>query len=150
MISGVKVKELRLLTDERGSVMELLRSDDAIFRRYGQTYMTTVSPGYAKAWHLHKKQTDNIACVRGSVRFVMYDERADSPTKGRFAEILLGPDNCLLIQVPPQVWHGFESINSEEAILINSPDLPYCRDSPDEFRRPFDSLAYKWQSKKGG
>ena len=62
-IEGVKVKALRVVPDERGRLMEILRCDDPLFEKFGQVYVTTVYPGVVKAWHYHKIQTDNIAVV---------------------------------------------------------------------------------------
>lgn len=36
MINGVKTKNLRVLPDERGWLMEILRRDDEIFQSFGQ------------------------------------------------------------------------------------------------------------------
>ena len=41
MIQGVKTKKLRVISDERGRLMEMLRSDDDLFIRFGQVYLTT-------------------------------------------------------------------------------------------------------------
>ncbi|MEM2982926.1 MAG: dTDP-4-dehydrorhamnose 3,5-epimerase, partial [Candidatus Bathyarchaeia archaeon] len=65
MIEGVRVKNLRVIPDERGRLMEILRSDDQIFRGFGQVYMTTAYPGVVKGWHYHKVQYDNMAVVKG-------------------------------------------------------------------------------------
>ncbi|MCX7972949.1 MAG: dTDP-4-dehydrorhamnose 3,5-epimerase, partial [Candidatus Aminicenantes bacterium] len=40
MIEGVKIKKLRVIPDERGRLMEILRADEEIFVRFGQVYMT--------------------------------------------------------------------------------------------------------------
>ncbi|RKZ02276.1 MAG: dTDP-4-dehydrorhamnose 3,5-epimerase, partial [Candidatus Hydrothermota bacterium] len=45
MIQGVAVKKLRVIPDERGFLMEILRDDDEIFEKFGQVYITTVYPG---------------------------------------------------------------------------------------------------------
>ena len=55
MIDGVKVKKLKIIPDDRGRLMEILRADDGIFKKFGQVYMTTAFPGVVKAWHYHKK-----------------------------------------------------------------------------------------------
>jgi dTDP-4-dehydrorhamnose 3,5-epimerase len=54
MIDGVKIKKLKVLSDERGRLMEMLRSDDEIFIKFGQAYMTTAYPGVVKGWHTIK------------------------------------------------------------------------------------------------
>jgi len=92
MIDGVKVKKLKIIPDERGRLMEILRSDDEAFKKFGQVYMTTAKPGIAKAWHYHKKQDDNFTCVCGRMKLALYDARAGSPTYKRIYYKLRGTD----------------------------------------------------------
>ena len=54
MIEGVKVKDLKAIPDDRGMLMEMWRSDDPDFQRFGQVYITWVYPGVVKAWHRHR------------------------------------------------------------------------------------------------
>jgi dTDP-4-dehydrorhamnose 3,5-epimerase len=49
MIQGVRLKKLKMLRDDRGFLMEILRSDDKIFERFGQAYITGCKMGVAKA-----------------------------------------------------------------------------------------------------
>ena len=83
MIEGVMVKRLRVLPDERGRLMEILREDDEIYMRFGQVYLTTGYPGVVKAWHYHKGQFDHFCVVKGMMKVVLYDPREDSPRRGR-------------------------------------------------------------------
>ena len=39
IIEGVKTKLLRLVPDERGWLMEILRNDDDFFKKFGQVYV---------------------------------------------------------------------------------------------------------------
>jgi len=151
MIHGVKIKQLRVIPDERGRLMEILRCDDEMFERFGQVYMTTAYPGVVKGWHYHTLQTDNIAVVSGMMKLVLYDQREDSPTRGEVQEFFLGIHNPMLVQVPPMVCHGFKCIDEREAIAINAPTRPYNYDDPDEHRiDPHDSdIPYSWDRKDG-
>ena len=151
MIDGVKVKKLRVIPDERGRLMEILRSDDEFFDKFGQVYMTAAYPGVVKAWHYHKVQTDNIAIVKGMMKLVLYDPREGSPTKGEVNEFFVGEHNPLLIQIPKNVHHGFKCISEGEAIAINCPTEPYKYDEPDEYRvDPHDNdIPYDWARKDG-
>lgn len=151
MIDGVATKKLRVIPDQRGRLMEILRSDDQLFSRFGQVYMTTVYPGVVKGWHYHKKQTDHFAVVKGMARLVLYDNRDDSPTKGEINEFFLGEHNPVLVKIPPLVLHGFKCIGEEEAICINIPTEAYNHDQPDEFRvDPHDNdIPYDWERKDG-
>src|SRR5919198_5397816 len=95
-IEGVRVKQLRVIPDERGRLMEMLRRDDEIFMEFGQTYLTTLYPGVVKAWHYHERQTDHFVCVRGMIKLALYDERDGSRTHGTVSEYFIGEQNPLL------------------------------------------------------
>lgn len=146
MIEGVVIKKLRVIPDERGRLMEIFRCDDPNFRKFGQTYMTTNYPGVVKAWHWHKTQYDNVACLKGMIKMVLYDRRDDSPTKGQVQELFIGEHQPALITIPPGVCHGWKCISECESIVVNIPTEVYQYDEPDEHRLPFDSeeIPYKW------
>ena len=151
MIEGVKVKKLRVIPDERGRLMEMLRDDDEIFQKFGQAYLTTAYPGAVKGWHYHKKQIDNFVVVSGMMKVALYDGRKDSPTHGEVNEFFMGVHNPVLIQIPPFVYHGFKCISESEALVVNVPTEVYNYDQPDEFRvHPHDNdIPYDWQRKEG-
>jgi len=147
MIKGVEIKELSIFRDERGRLMEILRSDDKIFKRFGQVYVTTAYPGIVKAWHYHKKQDDHFCCIKGKIRLALYDARKKSPTFREVNEFILSMDEPKLIRIPKQVYHGFKCISDEEAMVINIPTLPYNRKKPDEYRvDPYkNDIPYDWR-----
>lgn len=151
MIEGVKVKKLRVIPDERGRVMEILRSDDEMFAKFGQVYMTTAYPGVVKGWHYHKVQTDNMTVVKGMMKIVLCDGREKSPTRGEVNEFFVGVHNPVLVTIPPLVYHGFKCISQEEAIVVNVPTEPYNYKQPDEFRLPAHTkeINYDWSRKDG-
>ena len=150
-IAGVKTKALRLIPDERGFLMEILRADDPeVFTKFGQVYVSATYPGVVKAWHYHQRQVDNFACVAGMVKLVLVDTRADSPTKGAVNEFFVGTQNPMLVQVPNLVYHGWKSIGQDLALVVNVPTEPYHYDEPDEYRLdPHDTLPYDWNRKDG-
>jgi dTDP-4-dehydrorhamnose 3,5-epimerase len=151
LIAGVQVKQLRVMPDERGRLMEMLRSDDPLFKKFGQVYMTTAYPGVVKAWHYHKKQWDHFVCVRGMMKVVLFDSREDSPTRGEINEFFIGEHNPIMVQIPPLVYHGFKCVSDYEAIVINTPTEVYDYQSPDEFRAPAHGgdIPYDWTRKDG-
>jgi dTDP-4-dehydrorhamnose 3,5-epimerase len=151
MIHGVAIKKLKVIPDERGRLMEILRSDDELFSKFGQVYMTTAYPGVVKGWHYHKKQTDHFAALSGTIKLVLYDSREDSSTKGEVNEFFLGEHNPLLVKIPPLVFHGFKCVSEKEAICINVPTEVYAYDHPDEFRvDPHEEyIPYSWERRDG-
>ena len=151
MIHDVKTKKLRVIPDERGRLMEMLRSDDELFIRFGQAYMTTAYPGVVKAWHYHKKQVDHFVCVKGMMKVVLYDGRPESPSHKEINEFVIGEHNPLLLQIPPYVFHGFKCISEQEAMVINLPTEIYDYKEPDEYRLPAhgSEIPYDWARKDG-
>ncbi len=159
MIHGVQVKSLKVLPDDRGFLMEMLREDEPIFERFGQVYITGCRRGVAKAWHYHRQQTDHFVCVSGTALVVLYDGRQDSPTRGTVQDFTLSSPPAqdpapLLLKIPPLVVHGFTAIHGEEARIINIPTLPYRHADPDEHRYPWNSpeIPYGWPAEviRGG
>tara|TARA_Y100000310_G_C20642298_1_gene794647 strand:+ start:536 stop:985 length:450 start_codon:yes stop_codon:yes gene_type:complete len=147
MIDGVIVTPLRQILDERGKVMHMLKVDDPSFQQFGEIYFSCVYPGAIKGWHIHREMTLNYAVPHGNIKFVLYDERPESPTHGEVQEIFLGTDNYCLVTVPPFVWNGFKGAGTEMAIVANCATIPH---SPGEIDRrdPFDSsIPYNWERK---
>jgi dTDP-4-dehydrorhamnose 3,5-epimerase len=151
MIEGVKIKKLRVIPDERGRLMEILRSDDDLFVQFGQVYVTTTYPGVVKAWHLHKKQTDNVACVQGMIKLALYDPREGSSTFNQVDQFYLGVHQPLMVQIPKDVYHGWMCVSQEEAVVVNIPTEVYKYDEPDEYRLDAhsDRIPYDWKRKDG-
>jgi dTDP-4-dehydrorhamnose 3,5-epimerase len=149
MIDGVKVKPLKVIPDERGRLMEMLRADDTLFEKFGQVYVTTTYPGVVKAWHKHMKQADNMACVAGMIKVVLFDGRDGSKTSRELNEIYAGVHNPVLIHIPAGVYHGWKCVSPEEALIVNVPTEAYDREHPDEQRLDphGDDIPYDWERK---
>ncbi|MES2294528.1 MAG: dTDP-4-dehydrorhamnose 3,5-epimerase family protein [Pseudomonadota bacterium] len=149
MIDGVVVTPLRQIVDERGKVMHMLRRDSAVFQAFGEIYFSTVNPGAIKAWHVHRIMTLNYAVPHGLIKFVLYDGRDNSPTKGKTQELFLGPENYNLVTVPPLVWNGFKGLGTSPAVVANCATIPHDPAEIDR-RDPFDAtIAYDWNIRHG-
>ncbi len=159
MIEGVEIKKLKLIPDERGFLMEMLRCDDSVFDKFGQVYITGCKRGAAKGWHYHKEQDDHFVCVSGKTLVVLCDLKEDSSTYKEVNEFILEAPPCnqpkddgplahepILLKIPAYVAHGFTALDCDEARIVNIPTMPYNYDEPDELRFPWDSeeIPYKW------
>ena len=146
MIQGVEIKQLARHADERGFLMELLRSDDSIFTKFGQCYVSMNYPGVIRAWHWHKKQDDFFVVVKGMIKVGLYDLREGSPTQGEAAEFYLGDNNSIMLKIPVGVVHGYKTVGTEPSLLINFPSQLYNPQEPDEYRLPWntDQIPFDW------
>ena len=148
-IHGVKVIPLRRIPDERGTVMHMLRADDPHFLGFGEMYFSTIYKSVVKGWHRHREMTLNYACVFGRIKLAMFDDRTNSPTRGRLMELFLGQDDYSLVQIPPGIWNGFKGMTDPHAIVANC-----CTHAHDpiadrtERLDPFEnSIPYDWRLK---
>ena len=146
MIQGVEIKQLTRHADERGYLMELVRSDDAIFSKFGQCYVSMNYPGVVRAWHWHKKQDDFFVVVKGMIKVGLFDMREGSPTRGEADEYYLGDNNNIVLKIPPGVAHGYKTVGTEPSLLVNFPSELYNREQPDEYRLPWDTdqIPFNW------
>lgn len=152
MIEGVSVKELKVHGDERGKLFEILRSDESIYQKFGQVYITVCYPGWVKGWHYHKVQDDFFCTVKGRSKIVLFDKRASSKTEGEIDEYLMSADKPQLLRIPKGVIHGFECVSPDECWIMNIPTEPYMAKAPDEFRYPLNTpeVPYEpWKNSKG-
>ena len=149
MIDGVVITPLRQFVDERGKVMHMLRSDSPVFQGFGEIYFSVVNPGAIKGWHVHRRMVLNYAVPVGQIKFVLYDDRAGSPTNGQVQEIFMGTDAYTLVTVPPLVWNGFKGIGTEPALVANCATIPHDPGEIDR-RDPFDpAIPYDWAIRHG-
>jgi dTDP-4-dehydrorhamnose 3,5-epimerase len=151
MIDGVRIKKLKVIPDERGRLMEFIRADDEFFEKVGQIYVTTTYPGVVKAWHMHEKQDDNMACAIGMVKVVLCDGRKKSPTFNEVNEFFMGVHSPILIHIPAGIWHGWKCVSLEEALVVNAPTEMYNYKNPDEQRLdPREGgIKYDWDRRDG-
>ena len=125
MIEGVKITPLKQIKDERGKIMHMLRSDSKIFKNFGEIYFSTVNPGFVKAWHLHKEATLNYVCIKGKAKLVLYDDRKESRTNGKYQELIVSPEDYFLTTIPPFIWNGFKGLDKTETIIANCISMPH-------------------------
>ena len=145
-INGVEIKELVSHKGETGYFCEIIRSSDKFFEEFGQLSFSFVYHGAAKAWHLHKKQTDWMCTLKGDMKLVLYDTRKDSKTYGNLMEILMGETNGYkVVKIPPGIAHGYKVINGPMYIVYTM-NIEY--DPDDELRIPHDDkkIGYDWIS----
>ena len=157
MIEGVKIKKLKIRQDisdtdepqeKPGHLMEVLRDDDGLLKKFGQTTFTVAHPGTIKAFHWHKKQDDLWFFARGKALVVLYDLREDSPTKGETQTIMADANEPQLILIPSGVAHGYKALGGEPVYLFYHTTESYNAENPDEERIPYndEKINFNWKN----
>ena len=145
-IHDVVIKQLITRCDDRGYLREVLRDDDGLMTRFGQTTFTKTHPGVVKAFHWHQHQDDLWYVVDGMARIVLYDRRPDSPTKGETQVVYAGEDNPVLVLIPAGIAHGYQVLGTKPVMLFYHTTQSYNPAAPDEERISFDDpeIGFDW------
>ena len=94
-----------------------------------------------------EKITLNYVVLKGMIKFVLFDEREHSPTKGVIQEIFMGDNNYVRVTVPPGIWSGFKCIGTEPAMVCNVIDSPHDETEVRRCDPHNDHLPYDWTRK---
>lgn len=137
-IEGLRVLPLKVIKDDRGAVMHMLRSDSPLFKSFGEIYFSIVNPGITKGWKKHKVMEQNFVVPQGNMKFVFIDDRDSSTTKNNRLEITIGIDNYQLIQVPSNIWYSFSAVGTMPAMIANCATIPH--DPNESETKPLDSF----------
>lgn len=155
MIEGVKVKNLTVHQDvpdlnqpeiEQGILLEILRADDGLLQKFGQSTMTITYKGTVKGFHYHERQDDLWFAATGKAVVVLHDLREGSPTKGQTEVIEAGKGRYKLIVIPVGVAHGYKVVSDEPVILFYHTTETYDPENPDEKRLALDdpAIGFDW------
>ena len=141
-IPDVLLTPLKIIRDERGSVMHMMRADAPYFKSFGEIYFSTVNPGVTKAWKLHASAVGNVAVIDGRLKFVLCDRRETSPSKGTIMEVELGLENYQLLTIPPGIVYGWKNAEDKPAMLANCSSELWRADESKNL--PADAIPYQW------
>ena len=152
MIQGVEAIPLMTRVDDRGFLIEIARivgdgEAHSVVHRFGQVYLVgDPTRGTIRAYHKHAELWDWFFIASGSAKFVLQDDRADSPTKGEVATFVIGQRNPHLLVIPPGVYHGWMSLE-DNTLMVSTASHAYDRAKPDEVRISPDSFGDVWSVK---
>lgn len=141
-IAGLISTPLRIIAHPQGNILHGMKRSDPGYVDFGEAYFSTVYKGEIKAWKKHKLMTLNLIVPEGTVKFVVYDQRDDSPTYGTFNEFVICADNYIRLTIPPGLWFGFKGIGSSLNLVLNIASIPHDPDEVD--RRNLDEIKHNW------
>jgi dTDP-4-dehydrorhamnose 3,5-epimerase-like enzyme len=147
-IDGIRLVDLRFMTDDGGNFMELVRwSAEGALQDFPefivrQASYSQVMPGSIKAFHLHFRQ-DDIWFVPPTDRLLvgLVDARAESPTSGATMRIALGGGKAQLLFIPRGVGHGVANLGVVPGAVFYFVNQQFNIDDPDERRLPWDCVG---------
>ena len=139
-IDGVRLREAVVHVDHRGRLYEVFNPADEYWDApVVQSYVFTIRPGLIKGWGVHDHKFDRYCIISGEMLVVLWDGRADSPTRCLVQEVVLSPEGTRMLTTPPGVWHANINVGTSECVVMNHPTAPYDYDNPDRRLLPWDT-----------
>lgn len=151
-IDGVRIHQQAIRGDERGVLLELVDTrTDFWDKPVPYMYMTTCRPGKAKGWGWHESHEDRYTILSGEMILALYDDRADSPTRGVVQEFYLSREGVNRIIIPIGVWHAHMNPGLVDLMFTNAPTEAFIHGNPDKRTLPLDTdlIPYKFKTGLG-
>jgi dTDP-4-dehydrorhamnose 3,5-epimerase len=141
-IEGVILSPLKKIENPLGNVFHGLKKSDIGFYGFEEAYFSTVNMGVIKPWKKHLEMTLNLIVPIGLIKFVLYDDRKDSKTKGKFMDITLSIENYYRLTIPPKIWVAFKGVGKSTNLLLNVANLEH---NPKEIvRADINKFDFNW------
>jgi len=141
-LEGVLLTELKIISHPKGNILHAIKCSSQGYYGFGEAYFSTVKKGEIKGWKKHNKMVLNLIVPIGAIKFVLFDDRVESGSLGKFFEIQLSNNNYYRLTVPTGVWMAFEGVGEHLNLLLNVANIEH---SPDEAEtRLIESIAYNW------
>ena len=104
-----------------------------------------VNSGKVKGWKRHKSIYQFMTVPEGEIRLVIYDNREDSHTKGHIMTVDFGPNNYILLKMPPMLWYSFKSITPNfYSIISNCTTAPHDPAESETLPLGTTVIPYQW------
>ena len=142
MIDGVLVTPLKRIPHPKGDILHALKASEDCFHGIGEIYFSSILKNEIKGWKKHSKMILNLVVPVGSIRFVIFDDRLDSVSRGEFFELAVNKENYCRLTVPSGVWFAFEGEGMELNLLLNIANIEH---DPNEVQNmELNEIDYDW------
>ncbi len=143
MIEGVLLTSPKIIPHPLGDIARAMKASEPGFHGFGEAYFTAVHEKKIKGWKKHQRMVLNLLVVLGAVRFVIYDDREKSPTRGKFCSLILSrKDNYQRLTVPAGLWVAFQGLDAAANLVLNLASLEH--DPNESENRDLAEIAYDW------
>lgn len=142
-MQGVTQYELKQIIVPKGDIWHALKSTDKGYVGFGEAYFSSIKSGEVKGWKRHNRFTLNLVVPVGAVKFVIYDDRLESKTKGQFKEFVLSPKgNYSRLCIEPGLWLAFVGVGDSYSLLLDIIDEVHCANEAD--KKELNEIPYNF------
>ena len=136
LIPGVRLLELRSVSDSRGWLLKVLMGHQVakIGQEFGEIYISSAVPGAFKGGHYHVETTEWFLVIQGRGSFwCKSKDSREWVAKSTSASI------PFVIEVKPEICHIFKNEGTNDLVVLAYSSRPYNPEEPDTF-----SVSLPW------
>lgn len=122
-----KIKELKIHSDERGWLVEMLKRNE-LDEDIKQIYIATVKPGAVRGNHYHLKRTEWFFIAAGKAELSLEDIRTKEKIRLKISSI-----KPKVVTIFPKIAHTVKNSGREIAYLVSAQNTIYNSENPDTF-----------------
>lgn len=142
MLEGVIITPLKEIYNEKGNILHVIKFNDETFVNFGEAYFSEVNFGKIKGWKKHTIMFLNLVVPIGEIKFVLFDDRENSKSYGKFWEVIIGRSNFQRLTVPPGIFIAFQGLSTDLNMLINIASIPH--DPTESINKELLEILYSW------
>tara|TARA_B100000212_G_C27383053_1_gene537989 strand:- start:698 stop:1129 length:432 start_codon:yes stop_codon:yes gene_type:complete len=140
MIEDIFLTPNNIIKNPLGDIFHVMKSSSKGFFGFGEVYISAINKNKIKGWKRHNQIYINLTVITGCAKFVVYDERENSCSKGEINSYLLGPTvDYSRLSIPPGLWVAFKGIE-EENLILNV--IPKEHDPNEADNKPLNFLKF--------
>ena len=130
--------------DDRGFLSQILPEGDESFE-IKRIYSTgNFSKGTIRGFHKHQREKKAFVVPSGAAKFVVVDDRKDSPTYKEINSFILSMLNPSVLIIPTGVYTGWMSLDDNTVVLGISSET-FDKNNPDDERADPHSFGDVWK-----
>ncbi len=143
-IDQLLLTPLKVVHHPKGDVYHAIKKSSPGFCGFGEAYFSTITQHMIKGWKRHNQLTLNLVVPCGAIRFVIFDDRPQSPTNGQYNSVVLGlAYQYARLTIPPRLWVAFQGLDVSN-LLMNV--IANEHDSQEADNMPLEQIPYDWSS----
>jgi UDP-2-acetamido-2,6-beta-L-arabino-hexul-4-ose reductase len=125
---NIEVKQLPSITDERGWLAEILKSE--LKEPIGQIHFSVSKQGVARGNHYHKHRIEWLFVTNGTGTVFLEDN-----VTGEKSELMVSGSCPTLVKICPDVTHAIVNISQEPMCLLVISNEKHSVECPDTYRK---------------
>ena len=128
-----QVLALDEIKTEFSTITKILDQKKSNFHGINEVYSSTIKKDVIRAWKKHTQMICNIFVIKGSVKFIFFEDKFEL-----YEEVIFKEKKKNILVIKPNVWFGFKGLEKEN-IIINFSNIMH--DDNEVIQKKYDETS---------